>query len=266
MPLNNEVGSIMVDVLIYTHSEYSFFWPVMVGQFAKHTIDCPIHFLVDSTASDEMLKLIPSSWTLIKYDPKMIWSDRLKTGLLELKNEYLLFLHEDWIPVGPVQMNRLVEIARFMKEKYVNCLLSFHNFGCNLHCSHTLLPNKQKEFADTQDPQYKYQNEPHHFFQPAMWHRNTMLNYTSELRKAKNQNEDLESLYFWSKQNCWSVQNMETQYSIRTMNSYMFPHIHALSEGKWNLTKYPTLKPLLESYGLETESRGDHPWWELDTQ
>jgi hypothetical protein len=256
-----------VDVLIYSHSEYSFFWPVMVGQFQKYNVDCTVHFLTDSTTPDSVLKqYIPASWIVHTYDPTLIWTERVKKGLVELKSEYVLFLHEDWIPVGPVSMNRLREVASFMASKSVGCLLAYHNFGCNLGCAHTLLPKKQKEFADTLDPSYKYQNETHHFFQPALWNRETFILYTIRNQKTKHQNEDMESLQFWSLQNCWSVQNMETQYTIRTMNSYLFPHIHALSEGKWNLTKYPTLKPLLESYGLETETRGDHPWWELDTQ
>jgi hypothetical protein len=256
-----------VGVLIYTHSEYGFFWPVMVGQFEKHNVDCEIHLLTDSTTPFELIqKHIPSSWIIHTYDPSLVWTDRVKQGFIEMNKEYILFLHEDWIPVGPVYMARLEEIASFMRSKDIGCMLSFHNFGCNLNCQHTHLPNKEKEFANTNNPSYKYQNEPHHFFQPAMWSSKHFLLYALACKKTKHQNEDLQSLFFWSLQNCWSVQNMETQYTVRTMNSYMFPHIHALSEGKWNLTKYPTLKPLLESYGLETESRGDHPWWELDTQ
>jgi hypothetical protein len=256
-----------VGILIYTHSEYSFFWKVLVGQFNKWCADLPVHFLTDSTTPSELLeKEIPPSWTKVFYDPNDIWTDRVKKGLLQLEIDYVLFLHEDWIPVAPVPMERLEEIASFMKQKEIGFMLSHHNFGCNLDCSHTMMPTKQKEFADTQEQNYTYQNEPHHIFQPAMWDRERFLLYTTRLQKTKFQNEDVESLSFWSLQNCWSVQNMETQQTIRTMNSYLYPHIHALSQGKWNLTKYPALKPLLESYGLETESRGDHPWWELDTQ
>lgn len=256
-----------VAVLIYTHSEYSFFWPVMVGQFAKHNIDCRIHLLTDASTPPHLFSdVIPTSWIIHTYDPLLIWTERVKKALKELDEDYVLFLHEDWIPVGPISMERLKEIASFMEENNIGFMLSYHNFGCPLNCTHTRLPDKVKQFSDTKDQAYKYQNEPHHIFQPAMYKRTTFLLYTEMCKKTKHQNEDLESLFFWSLQNCWSVQNMETQYSIRTMNSYMFPHIHALSEGKWNLTKYPTLKGLLESYGLETESRGDHPWWELDTQ
>lgn len=255
-----------VSVLVYTHSEYGFFWPIMIGQMAKYNIDCIIHLLTDSGTSSDLFNTLPKSWIIHTYDPSMIWTDRIKKGMEELNTDYVLFLHEDWIPVAPVKMERLKEIASFMESKQIGCMLAYHNFGCTLSCSHTLQPNKIKEFADTKDDAYKYQNEPHHFFQPAMWNRMRFLEYTVELKKAKTQNEDLESLYFWSRQNCWSVQNMNTQNTIRTMNSYLYPHIHALSEGKWNLTKYPSLKSLVESYGLETDSRGDHSWWELDTQ
>ena len=37
-------------------------------------------------------------------------------------------------------------------------------------------------------------------------------------------------------------------------------------EGLWNFTKYPVLKELLDSFGIDTNSRGIHTWWELDTQ
>ena len=69
-----------------------------------------------------------------------------------------------------------------------------------------------------------------------------------------------------STKNCWSVQNRETVLSLRTTNSLFFPHMHALSQGLWNFTKYPTLKLLLESYGVDTSTRGTHSWWELHTQ
>jgi len=69
-----------------------------------------------------------------------------------------------------------------------------------------------------------------------------------------------------SKKNCWSVQNRSTVTSLRTTNSLIFPHMHALSQGLWNFTKYPTLKKFLEEFGIDTNTRGVHTWWELDTQ
>jgi hypothetical protein len=257
----------IVPILIYTHSEYSFLWPVILGQFTKYNEDCEVHFLYDEGAPQDLLdKYIPSKWIRHTYDPSDIWTDRIKTALVKMEAEYLLFIHDDWIPVAPFSNKRLDESAEFMKSKNCGFLLSHHNYGCDMNCEHSLVKTEVKEFQATAHPDYMYQNEPHHIFQVALWKRETFIQYTIRCKKTKNTNEDLESLRFMSLQNCWSVQNMTTEKTIRTMNSYIFPHMHILSEGKWNLTKYPTLKSLLESYGLETESRGDHPWWELDTQ
>jgi hypothetical protein len=66
--------------------------------------------------------------------------------------------------------------------------------------------------------------------------------------------------------NTYEVQNVKTVRQYRTTNSLIFPHMHVLSEGLWNFTKYPTLKKLLGGYGIDTDSRGIHTWWELDTQ
>ena len=71
---------------------------------------------------------------------------------------------------------------------------------------------------------------------------------------------------FMRNKNCYSVQNIKTIRQYRTTNSLIFPHMHVLSEGLWNFNKYPTLKGLLDEYEIDTNSRGIHTWWELDTQ
>ena len=53
---------------------------------------------------------------------------------------------------------------------------------------------------------------------------------------------------------------------LRTTNSLIFPHYHVICDGLWNFKKYPTLKVLLETFDIDTTTRGVHTWWELYCQ
>ena len=81
-----------------------------------------------------------------------------------------------------------------------------------------------------------------------------------------NETESKACLDFWNKLNCWAVQNMETESSLLTTNSYFFPHIHALCKGEWTFKRYPTLQSLIQSYGVPISNRKINTWWELDYQ
>ena len=144
----------------------------------------------------------------------------------------------------------------FMKENQCNYLLSY---------SHISTTSRQSGiFSGYKD--YYYYKENNHIFQPAIWKKDIFEEFCYVFNKTKNQNEDNDCLNFMSKKNCYSIQNIETVISLRTTNSLLFPHMHALSEGLWNFKKYPSLQLLLESYGVDTTTRGVHSWWELDTQ
>jgi hypothetical protein len=139
------------------------------------------------------------------------------------------------------------------------------NSGYLLSYSHISTTSKH-EGIFTGHADYYYYPEKDHIFQPALWKMDVFREFCDVLKKKKTENEDSESRAFMSKKNCYSVQNIKTVTSLRTTNSLMFPHMHALSEGLWNFIKYPTLQSFLESFGIETRTRGVHTWWELDSQ
>jgi len=246
-----------ISILIYTHDEYSFIWKPMFSLCKKYIKDIPIHILYNRDANmDTINEHISNEYIHHTYDPNIIWTKRVLKGLEEIHEDYILFLHEDWLPISDINKSILENMTEFMKNNQIGFLLSY---------SHISTVSRQSGiFTGYKD--YYYYKENNHIFQPAIWNKKIFIEFCTVLNKHKNQNEDHDCLSFMDARNCWSVQNKDTVTSLRTTNSLMFPHMHALSQGLWNFTKYPTLKNLLNNYGVDTDSRGIHTYWELDTQ
>lgn len=246
-----------VPILVYTHSEYSFMWKAMVPLLKKYASDFEIHWLYESTADTGLIdEWIPSSWIRHTFDESDIWTKRVGKCLLNIDSEYVLFLHEDWLPIATISIQIMSDMVKFMKQ--VNC-------GFLLSYAHISTTSRNEGIFSEYDKYYFYP-EQNHIFQPAIWNMRIFREFCFSLNKSKHQNEDHDCLQFMGARGCWSVQNRDTVTTLRTTNSLFFPHMHALSEGLWNFGKYPTLKVLLEVFGIETNTRGVHTWWELDSQ
>lgn len=245
-----------IAILVYTHSDYSFMWKAMIPLLQKHVKNINIHWLFEDTSDEIINKLIPSEWIKHTFSENMIWTKRVLKALNEIDEKYILFLHEDWLPIEDIKIEILNEMIDFMKNQNCGFLLSY---------SHISTTSRQSGIQ-TSNKEYYFYSENNHVFQPAIWNKNVFIEFCNVLNKTKHQNEDHECLEFMRKKNCWSVQNLSTVTTLRTTNSLFFPHMHALSEGLWNFTKYPTLKKFLETFNIDTNTRGIHSWWELDTQ
>jgi len=246
-----------ISILVYTHTEYSFMWNAMIPLLQKYVKDIDVHWLFEDTADKKLINtLVPLDWYKHTYSESLIWTKRVGKALKEIKDDYILFLHEDWLPIADVKKEILENMINFMKQQSCGFLLSFS------HITRVSVQNG----VTTGCKDYYYYKEPHHLFQPAIWDKNIFINFCRDLNKTKHQNEDGDCLNYMSNNNCMSVQNLNTVTTLRTTNSLFFPHMHALSEGLWNFKKYPTLKEFLETFGIDTNSRGVHTWWELDTQ
>ena len=246
-----------IAILVYTHSEYSFIWKAMIPLLEKYAKNIDIHWLYEDTIDNNLIEnTIPSNWIKHTYNEELIWTYRVNKALNEISNDYILFLHEDWLPIGDVNINVLHDMIKFMKEINSGFLLSYAHISTIIRQSGI--------FSGYKD--YYFYSEYSHIFQPAIWKKSVFIHFCNSLPKNKNQNEDQDCLNFMNLHNCWSIQNKETVLSLRTTNSLFYPHMHALSEGLWNFKKYPTLKNMLETFGIDTETRGIHTWWELDTQ
>lgn len=261
-----------VALLIYTHTDCDFIFPALIGQINKHVKNMDIFFAYNENSPLDSIKNIPKNWKKITYDDKLIWTDRINNILKKIKNKYILFIHEDWLPISDVKSEIIENVKNFMES--IDC-------GFMMSYSHVYFMEKndlyQTPFGLNDHPlrgtsvytgyeDYYYYPMGWHVFQPAIWKKSILEEFCQKLRKTKVQNEDPECLKFMGDKNCWSVQNSKTVRTIRTMNSLIFPHMHALSEGSWNFLKYPELKSLIEKYNINVSDRPIHQNWEIDTQ
>jgi hypothetical protein len=245
-------------ILVYTHSEYSFLWEIMITLLQRYVHDVDIHWLYDDTCHDSTSKKIPFNFIRHTYNSDLIWSYRVGACLNNIKNEYILFLHEDWIPIDNINNGILNELTSFMKVEKCSFLLSYTHYSVVLNGSYKRIKYK--------DDVYIFDISSHgHVFQPAIWDKKTFIEFC-KLAKTKNQNEDAECLSFMRTKKCLSTGSIDPNLikSITT-RSVFFPHMHILSQGLWNFKKYPTLKCLLECFNIDTTTRGVHSWWEIDT-
>lgn len=245
-----------ISLFIYTHSDCSFIWPALIGQINSYVEGIDIHFAYNNTLDDIEKYNIPKNWIKHTYVDNIIWTKRIESILNEIDSDYVLFIHEDWLPINKVSGKLLNEMAEIMNKNNWDYLLSYAHYS--------VVESQSGIFTGYDD--YYFYKEDSHIFQPAIWKKSVFQEFSSSLHKAKNQNEDEDCLRFMRNKNTYSVQNVKTVRQYRTTNSLIFPHMHALSEGLWNFTKYPSLKKLLDDYNIDTNSRGIHTWWELDTQ
>lgn len=254
-------------ILVYTHSDCTFIWPALIGQIQKYVKDVEVHFGYNGNFEDLSSHNIPEDWIKHTYDDDLIWTEKVNQLLKQFESKYVLFIHEDWIPTNYVHGSVIDDMTKFMDE--VNCgfLLSYINPGHPRVFNRLHDPNAAKELGiKTKYEGYYFYREDSHIFQPAIWNKSVLEEFTEKLKKRKNQNEDSDCLEFMRHKNAYSVQGEEDIVDKRTIKSLYFPHMHALSEGLWNFAKYPTLKELLDSYGIDTDSRGIHTWWTLEYQ
>lgn len=244
-------------LLIYTHSEVDFMWKVLVGQISKHVKDIEIHFAYNASFTGIKESCIPNNWILHTYDDRILWTKRMNKILKELSSEYILFIHEDWIPTGDTSGKKLDDMTSFMSSRNIDYLLSY------AHITTTSI-QQPIDIGYPEYPGYYAFKENAHVFQPAIWKRSTFIEFTESLNKGKSQNEDEDCLNFMRARACYSVQKLATVLTFRTTNSLFYPHMHALTRDQWNSRKYPGLLPLIQSYGIDTSTRGAHPWWDLD--
>lgn len=118
-----------------------------------------------------------------------------------------------------------------------------------------------EEFSNYEN--YSFFKEIDHCFQPAIWKKST-LEELCQLNKQVNQNEDPDTRKLMCTKNCYCIQNTKTMNSIGTINSLFYPHMHAICQGQWTFIKYPELKELMESFGVNTTNRGVNTWWEIE--
>jgi len=234
-------------IMMYSHSEYSFFWKAAIPLLEKYAGNIKIYWCCDTLAD----YVLPDNWTFHKYDPSLSWASRIKGCLDLISTKYVIYLQEDWLLIDNIEMDKLKYLMNFMDEKGCKYLTS------DIRQRYDLPP------IPSVYTHYEFQNIRGHWFQPSIW--NKELLYSIALTDCKmNENEVGESLKLTHASVCYAIRN--NRFKEVATRSLFYPHIHAMNGGKWTFIKFPCLKALLESYGIDTSKRGVDNSWIIDYQ
>jgi hypothetical protein len=234
-------------ILMYSHSEYSFLWKAAIPLLEKYAGNIKIYWCCDSLAD----YVLPDNWTFHKYDTSLPWAYRIKGCLDLISTKYVIYLQEDWLLIDNIEMDKLKYLMNFMDK-----------MGCKY-----LTGGIRQRFEVPPIPSvftnYEFQKICGHWMQPSIWNRELLYNIASTGCKL-TENEEYEPLKLTHNSLCYAIRNNRfKEVATRTL---FYPHIHALYAGKWTFIKFPCLKALVESYGIDTSKREVDNSWIIDYQ
>jgi len=236
-----------ISILLYTHSEYSFIWNATISLLQKYAGNIKIYWCCDSLHD----YTLPESWSLYTYDTSLNWGSRIRGCLDLIQTKYIIYLQEDWLLIDNISMDKLNYLMNFMDEK--NCRYLTTDIRQRF-----AVPPIQSIFPD-----YEFQKIYGHWMQPSIW--NKELLYQIALTNCSIKEYEInESLKLTQNSLCYSIRN--NRFKEVSTRSLFYPHIHAINGGKWTFIKYPTLKALVESYGVDTSMRDIDNTWTIDYQ
>jgi hypothetical protein len=231
-----------VDILIYSHSDMDYMWSVTVNQMIKHNIDnISVYWGCNKTNNYKF----PNDWKIIYYDENDAYSNRVCTLLNQIKSEYILYIHEDWIPCENFYNNIFNDMVKIMKNSSFNHLRSYKNHG--KHNNNQLDIELKTDLLI--DKNYKILKIPINSsnclsLQPALWKTSFLKDFFNNILGVSYRNTE-------SNGQKYIKLNINHMYYIAVNNSKhspLFPHIHSISRGKW--VKDETLNVILNSYNV----------------
>ena len=240
-----------VSIVVHTHSEYSFLWKAAIPLLEKYAPDYTIYWLCD-TLLDYTL---PPNFIPCFYEPKLLWSTRVRNCLEKISSEYILYFHEDCLATGPVEPEKINYCIEFMKEKECSFLMNALYSPESPDILHDgIMPKLEKSMYKN----YSFAKITCHYLHPAIW-KKSLLNNVVETDYHFRRVEQPEINAITREHNLYAVVN--TQCVEASTATLYYPHIHAINWGNWTFTKYPQLKELAESYGIDTSTRGSQSGW-----
>ena len=223
-------------IVVYTHTDVSDLWPMFFGEFKKYMSDAKIYVAVNK--KDDRL----SEYTQLYYDDAKPYTERLKDILNQLKDEIIIFLHEDMILIGNPMIDNLTKYIGYVADDKVKSikLISVNGNFTSLDIDTTVVSNEDTKFS----------------IQPTIIKTKTFLDLLSKV----------EPLNIWEFENKVPIE--EGHYMVRLGNekrrgiyhndSLVFPYIAtAINKGKWSYSEYEKeLNTLFNIYNINPFERG----------
>lgn len=227
---------IKAPIVVYTHSDVSDLWEMFFGQLKKFVSDTKIYVAVNKT--DERL----NDYNQIIYDDSTAYTERWKQILPQIKEEAIIFLHEDMILYDFPLIDYIEKYTSYILENKVKSIKLISIIGNFQTCEfdNTLIANSDTKFS----------------IQPTIIKPKTFLELLEKVGSLNiwefEENIPAEKGHYMAKI------GYEKQRGIYHNDSFVFPYIStAINKGKWNLSEYEKeLGSLFNEYNINPFERG----------
>jgi hypothetical protein len=225
-----------IPIVVYTHTDVSDLWPMFFGELNSYMPDVKVYVAVNK--KDDRL----SKYTQLEYDDTNPYTERWKYILPQIKEDVIIFLHEDMILIGYPMIDNLNKYIGYIADDKVKSikLISVNGNFTNLDIDTTVVNNKDTKFS----------------IQPTIIKTKTFLDLLSKV----------EPLNIWEFEDKVPVEEghymvslgNEKRRGIYHNDSLVFPYIAtAINKGKWNYTEYEKeLNELFNIYNINPFERG----------
>jgi hypothetical protein len=223
-------------IVVYTHTDVSDLWPIFFGELKSNMSDVNVYVAVNK--KDDRL----SEYNQIEYDDTKPYTERWKEILPQIKEDVILFLHEDMILIQSPMIDNLNKYIGYVTDdkvksiKLISIVGNFENWEGDVN----IINNKDTKFS----------------IQPTIIKTKTFLDLLSKV----------EPLNIWEFEDVVPVEDghymvslgNEKRRGIYHNDSSVFPYIAtAINKGKWNYYEYEKeLNILFNVYNINPFERG----------
>lgn len=220
--------------LIHTHTDCIDAFEICIGQLNKYFPSHMKYVLIDQ----DIVHPNEDNVKYLTYDNTLIYTERFIQPLREIKDDKVLFLHEDMILYDTPDYEEIERVGSLMDDKGIDFIKFIASLGIE--------ENETEKFIRTQNG-YTFA------IQPTLWKRNSLL---SLMQKFSLSIWDLE---LYSQEFCRKELKGYTYFrgneKLRGQahfDSFIFPYTATgIDKGKWNYLEYSDeLSSLLNEYGV----------------
>lgn len=232
---------------VYTNSDYFDILYPCIKRIRKYLPKVKLY--VAANKNDDLLNKFNAIH--IEYDNEKIYSNRMYDSLLQIKDDYIVYMHEDMILYKSPDYKKIVDLANIMHIEKIDFIRFCINDGTQV----------KEEIAGTN--LRSYDGEYYFSVQPSIWNVNSLRQF------MKHENKNIWDLELYSQNTCktnykaytYSTLN-ENKKGLGHKESIIFPYIAtAITKGKWNTLEYKDeLTTIFNEYSIDQKIRGTNEY------
>jgi hypothetical protein len=248
-----------IALVVNTVSKNCDLWNMFFSQIDKHI---PLNFFSNKYVFvDEPNKTIPDLYTTIIYDKKDVYRDQFLNSIKQVKEEFCLYISEDYILYNDILVDKLLSYQQFMELDNTIAFIRLHRGEVGY--SDIIPYNLSNELF------YVNRYLPYYYSQTAtIWRTKDLEKIHETGPKLHIGNSDWQNSFEWNANTaCLNlnktglfVYRFESKRGMYHYDSSVFPYIAtALVKGRWNISEYKNeLIPLINEYGIDITQRGEY--------